>query len=60
MSQPTQAFPLQGVKVIEIGTLIAPRPSVVVDVMEHTFNVFHVPNAVGSPYIPAQEDFVIP
>jgi hypothetical protein len=45
---------------IEIGTLIAPRPSVMVDAMEHTFNVFHVPNAVGSPYIPAQREFVIP
>jgi hypothetical protein len=31
-----------------------------VDATEHTFNVFHVPNAVGSPYIPAQKEFVIP
>jgi hypothetical protein len=27
---------------------------------ERKLNVFHVPEAVGSPYIPAQESFVIP
>jgi hypothetical protein len=25
-----------------------------------SFNVFHVENALGSPYIPAQDDFVVP
>jgi hypothetical protein len=27
---------------------------------EHTCNVFYVPQASGSPYVPAQDDFVIP
>jgi hypothetical protein len=45
---------------IEIGPLLAPAPDVVVDTAEHTFNVFYVPTAEGSPYIPAQRDFVIP
>jgi hypothetical protein len=26
--------------------------------VQTSFNVFHVPEAVGSPYIPAQEQFV--
>ena len=26
---------------------------------QKTYNTFYVPDAVGSPYIPAQEDFVI-
>jgi hypothetical protein len=45
---------------IEVGALIAPGPGVVVDASEHTFNVFYVPTAEGSPYIPAQREFVIP
>ncbi|MEM9245083.1 MAG: hypothetical protein AAGA67_04995 [Cyanobacteria bacterium P01_F01_bin.153] len=31
-----------------------------VDLEQKTFNVFHVPTAPGSPYIPAQGSFVIP
>ncbi|NJR66097.1 MAG: hypothetical protein HC772_13470 [Leptolyngbyaceae cyanobacterium CRU_2_3] len=31
-----------------------------VDLEQKTFNVFHVPVAIGSPYVPAQQDFVIP
>ena len=30
------------------------------DLSQKTFNTFYVPEAVGSPYIPAQDDFVIP
>ena len=30
------------------------------DAEQRTYNVFHVPDALGSPYIPAQEDFVVP
>lgn len=45
---------------IEVATLLEPDSSVVVDVSQHTFNVFHVPEARGSQYIPAQEEFVIP
>ena len=45
---------------VEIGALLDADQGVVVDVSEHTFNVFHVPVAPGSPYIPAQQEFVIP
>ena len=30
------------------------------DAKEHTFNVFHVPEALGSPFVPVQKEFVIP
>ena len=43
-----------------IGTLLAPDPRVVVDAAQTTFNVFHIPDASGSPYIPAQAEFVAP
>lgn len=37
----------------------APSPALLVDSAEHTFNVFYVPTAHGSPFIPAQDGFVV-
>ena len=34
--------------------------NLMLDRLEHTFNVFHIPQAKGSQYIPAQENFVRP
>jgi len=45
---------------VELKTVLKPDPAVVMDVTQKTYNVFHVPEAVGSRYIPAQDDFVIP
>jgi two-component system NtrC family sensor kinase len=45
---------------IEAGSLLNSDASVVLDSTQHTFNVFHVPDALGSPYIPAQTQFVVP
>lgn len=47
---------------VEVGALLAPpSPSgVLLDSAQHSFNVFHVADAVGSPHIPAQQQFVIP
>jgi hypothetical protein len=45
---------------IEIGTLLAADAKLVIDADQHTFNVFYVAEAPGSPYIPAQKEFVIP
>ena len=45
---------------VEIGTLLSSDKQVVIDVDQHTFNVFFVGDAPGSPYIPAQQEFVIP
>jgi hypothetical protein len=44
---------------IEAGSLLNSDASVVLDSTQHTFNVFHVPDALGSPYIPAQTQFVV-
>lgn len=35
-------------------------PVLLLDIEQSAFNVFHVPEAQGSPYIPAQKEFVIP
>ena len=45
---------------IEVGSLLAADSQLLVDTEQHSFNVFHVPDAVGSPYIPAQQQFVHP
>ncbi|MGG6297006.1 hypothetical protein ACQ4M4_21635 [Leptolyngbya sp. AN02str] len=42
---------------LEIDTVLSPNPAIVMDLEQTTFNVFHVPSALGSPYVPAQ-DFV--
>jgi hypothetical protein len=45
---------------VEIGTLLTPSSEMMVDNTQHSFNVFHVVDALGSPHIPAQQQFVIP
>ncbi len=45
---------------IEMGSVIRPDPNVIGDLARQTFNTFHIANAVDSPYIPAQDDFVKP
>jgi PAS domain S-box-containing protein len=45
---------------LEAGAMLQPAPSLTVDYRRQSFNVFHVPNAPGSPDIPDQSDFVIP
>lgn len=45
---------------LEVNSVVNPDPRVVMDLSRKTFNVFHIPDAVGSPYIPAQEQFVKP
>jgi hypothetical protein len=42
---------------LEVSTLLRPDPHLIVDLEQRTFNVFYVPEAQGSPHIPAQ-DFV--
>ena len=38
---------------------VAPEGEWLVDLEEKTYNVFYVPDAVGSPYVPVQEGFVL-
>jgi hypothetical protein len=45
---------------LEVNTVINPDPKIIIDLAQKTFNVFYVPEALDSPYIPAQQDFVIP
>lgn len=45
---------------LEIESVLKPSPELLVDLEQHNFNVFHVEKALGSPYVPAQEDFVVP
>ena len=45
---------------VDFTSKIQPKSDLLVDQTEHTFGVFHVPGAKGSPFLPAQEEFVIP
>ena len=44
---------------LELGTALQPSPDVVKELAGKKHGVFHVENAVGSPYIPAQQEFVV-
>ena len=45
---------------LEVGAVLDPDPALLLDLEQRTYNVFHVPEAPGSPYVPAQGEFVIP
>lgn len=45
---------------LEMSQVVAPDPIVIEENVGRTYNVFHVEEAHGSPYIPAQRDFVEP
>ncbi len=45
---------------VEVAELLAPRPGLLVESAPSSFNIFYVPEARGSPLIPAQKDFVVP
>jgi hypothetical protein len=45
---------------LEVNTVLRPDPAVVMDMAQTTYNVFLIPEAAGSRYVPAQDDFVIP
>ncbi len=59
-----RAFPmisnLVGQLGLEITDVLNPDPSMLVDIDQKAYNVFHVPYALGSEAIVDQEDFVIP
>jgi hypothetical protein len=72
-SEGHQAIPLPSAQIVEgapmiaqlirqmgldIADVVAPQASVLHERAGKTYNVFHVENARGSPYIPAQADFV--
>jgi hypothetical protein len=45
---------------VDASTVLWPNPEFLVDIEQTTFNVFHVASAKRSPFVPAQEQFVIP
>lgn len=45
---------------VSANVLLDPDPELMLDLQQSTFNVFHVPEAEGSPYVPAQQEFVVP
>ncbi|MEP0799040.1 adenylate/guanylate cyclase domain-containing protein [Funiculus sociatus GB2-A5] len=45
---------------LDIKTVINPDPNLLVEIEQRKYNVFYVPEAIGNPYIPAQDSFVIP
>lgn len=45
---------------LDILDLVQPAPELLVKLGQKSFNVFHVAEALGSPVIPAQEEFVRP
>ncbi|MEM6254883.1 MAG: hypothetical protein AAF821_18355 [Cyanobacteria bacterium P01_D01_bin.156] len=74
-SQGHQAIPLtsaqgvQGIPMIaqlirslglEINSVVAPDPKLLMELERKTYNVFHIPEALGSKYIPGQTNFVVP
>jgi hypothetical protein len=44
---------------VELKTVLQPSPELVKELAGKRHGIFHVENALGSPYIPAQEDFVV-
>lgn len=45
---------------LSVGMVVNPDQRLLLDLEQKTYNVFHVPEAFGSPLIPAQQEFVIP
>jgi hypothetical protein len=45
---------------LEVSAVIETVPTLITPLPHKAFNVFYVPEAIGSPYIPAQKQFVIP
>jgi two-component system, NtrC family, sensor kinase len=45
---------------INPGTVVQPDPNLLTDLEQKMYNVFYVPNALNSPYIPSQASFVVP
>jgi hypothetical protein len=44
---------------LDVKSVLKPEPGFILDTRDQAQNVFYVPSAVGSPHIPAQEEFVL-
>ena len=45
---------------LDIADVVKPEAALLLELEQRTFNVFHVEEAAGSPFVPAQRDFVVP
>jgi len=45
---------------MDISNVLYPDTKLSSELEERIFNVYHVPEALGNPHIPAQKDFIIP
>jgi hypothetical protein len=45
---------------LSVSMVVRPDPALLLDMERRTYSVFLVPEAVGSPFIPAQDAFVVP
>ena len=45
---------------VDVASMMAPPSERLRQMARQTYDVFHVGDALGSPHIPAQEDFVVP
>ena len=45
---------------MDISNVLNPDTKLSSELEERIFNVYHVPEALGNPHIPAQEEFVVP
>ncbi len=45
---------------LQVNMLVKPDLEFLLDMEQRSYNVFHVPEALGNPAIPAQREFVIP
>ena len=45
---------------MEISNVLNPDTKLSSELEERIFNVYHVPEALGNPHIPAQKDFIVP
>lgn len=59
-----ESFPMISSLLSQLGLsaamLLKADPAFIIDTEQSSFNVFHVHEAEGSPYVPAQQEFVIP
>lgn len=45
---------------LDVSAVIETNPALITKNPHRAFNVFHIPTALNSPYIPAQKEFVVP
>jgi hypothetical protein len=45
---------------LAVTEILQPAPEIIKELDQKTYNVFYVPSAKDNPYIPAQQEFVVP